>query len=59
MKYPCTDCNGTGRDQAKTAKAIAERRIDAPAYIRCWTCLGNGTDNWAYFQDTAKALRGE
>lgn len=40
----CTDCNGTGADAAKTVAARADGRIDGKAYIRCWTCNGNGLE---------------
>ena len=40
----CPDCNGTGRDEAKTKDMRKRGLIDAPAYVRCWTCNGNGVE---------------
>lgn len=45
----CDACGGTGRDESKTAAAIERRQIDAPAYIRCWPCNGNGLDPAKFF----------
>ena len=38
----CDDCAGTGADATKTATARKAGRIDGRAYVRCWTCNGNG-----------------
>jgi len=41
----CTDCHGTGADAAKTAVARKSGACDKHAYIRCWTCCGNGLES--------------
>ena len=51
MKHPCPECDGTGRDAEATARARRRGGCDGQSYIRCWACLGNGTDNWAIFQE--------
>lgn len=38
----CVDCNGTGRDEKRTAAARKTGDCDKYSYIRCWTCVGNG-----------------
>lgn len=54
--HPCPDCNGTGRDEIKTAahaKEDAEFRHQVKhhgSYIRCWNCHGNGSDPAAFFR---------
>lgn len=47
--HPCPDCNGTGRDEKKTAALLRTRTIDPGSYVRCWMCNGNGADPVAYF----------
>jgi hypothetical protein len=37
----CSDCDGTGADRKKT-KIMRKRECDNIAYVRCWTCMGNG-----------------
>ena len=49
----CTGCNGTGADRAKTLAARSRGDCDGRAYIRCWTCNGNGLDPAAYFRWSA------
>lgn len=46
----CPDCKGTGADAAKTA-AMQKREGDRHAYIRCWSCNGNGLDPTAFFRN--------
>lgn len=46
----CPDCKGTGADAKKTADARRKGLLDGGAYIRCWTCNGNGLDPAAYFR---------
>lgn len=61
----CNDCNGSGADALKTAEAIRTGRITPPAYIRCWTCNGNGlepqypyeNENRYYSRSTLQRLR--
>lgn len=56
MSHPCPSCNGTGRDEQKTAAHVerdAEFRHRVKchgSYIRCWNCNGNGLDPAAYFR---------
>lgn len=50
MDYNCTDCNGTGADQKKTADARRKGQCDRGSYISCWTCNGNGLDPAKYFR---------
>lgn len=46
----CPDCNGTGRDDRKTAALAREdaefrhRVKHHGSYVRCWTCNGNGIE---------------
>jgi hypothetical protein len=50
MNSRCSDCGGSGRDDAKTnakAQEDAEFRHRVKhhgTYVRCWTCNGNGND---------------
>lgn len=45
----CPHCNGTGRDAAKTARAIISGFIPKDSWVRCWSCHGNGNDTLADF----------
>ena len=59
MMY-CVDCNGTGKDTAKTeahAKRDAEFRHRVKhhgTYVRCWSCNGNGLDPAEFFTWSVK-----
>ena len=44
MIRECQDCNGSGMDRKKTEKARQAGQLDDRAYIRCWSCNGNGLE---------------
>ena len=41
----CRNCNGTGIDNDKTNNLTRRGIIEFPAFVRCWTCNGNGNDD--------------
>lgn len=51
----CPHCNGTGRDSARTARAIISGFIDKRSWVRCWNCHGNGNNPAADFYNNLKA----
>lgn len=46
----CPECNGTGKDRARTQAARKSGQCDAHSYIQCWSCNGNGNDTWGDFR---------